>query len=282
MLIKCDECGKEISNKARTCPNCGYPIDERNNVRKEKDFKEKHTFAWVISVITLMCACAYSQYIGAMIFYLFAAVLVNPLFLEFMKNKGIKINKILQVILWFVIVGFAANFLPESEIIENKSNNVKIEQIENEIIEENSLKEKEIIDTSETKNNVEINNEIKNDDEDPLYNFDVEEDIKVFVETYYNNELDGNKKYFGKRVKIKGTLNNIETDDSVFFNMGTTCYLKTNKHYDVACNFLDGNAKGLSEHSRNKDITIIGEVDTLRDAYPKDVIYLKKCVVVME
>lgn len=27
-LIKCPECGKEISNKAKTCIHCGYPIDE--------------------------------------------------------------------------------------------------------------------------------------------------------------------------------------------------------------------------------------------------------------
>lgn len=25
-LIKCDECGKEINDKAETCPNCGNPI----------------------------------------------------------------------------------------------------------------------------------------------------------------------------------------------------------------------------------------------------------------
>ena len=25
-LIRCPECGKEISDKAEACPNCGYPI----------------------------------------------------------------------------------------------------------------------------------------------------------------------------------------------------------------------------------------------------------------
>jgi len=25
-LIKCPECGKQVSNQARACPNCGYPI----------------------------------------------------------------------------------------------------------------------------------------------------------------------------------------------------------------------------------------------------------------
>lgn len=27
-LIKCPECGKEVSEKAKTCVNCGYPIEE--------------------------------------------------------------------------------------------------------------------------------------------------------------------------------------------------------------------------------------------------------------
>lgn len=31
-LIKCPECGKEISDQATSCPNCGYPI---NNTKKE-------------------------------------------------------------------------------------------------------------------------------------------------------------------------------------------------------------------------------------------------------
>lgn len=30
MLIKCTECGKEISDKAHACPNCGYPISQYN------------------------------------------------------------------------------------------------------------------------------------------------------------------------------------------------------------------------------------------------------------
>ena len=28
-LIKCSECGKEVSDKAKTCPNCGNPIDTK-------------------------------------------------------------------------------------------------------------------------------------------------------------------------------------------------------------------------------------------------------------
>ncbi|MCI2068580.1 MAG: zinc ribbon domain-containing protein [Bacilli bacterium] len=30
-IIKCPECGKEISDKAKACPNCGYPISSAND-----------------------------------------------------------------------------------------------------------------------------------------------------------------------------------------------------------------------------------------------------------
>ena len=29
-LIKCPECGKEISDKTKKCPECGYPIKKLN------------------------------------------------------------------------------------------------------------------------------------------------------------------------------------------------------------------------------------------------------------
>ena len=34
-LIKCPECGKEISDMAQSCPNCGYPLhNNKNNVQR--------------------------------------------------------------------------------------------------------------------------------------------------------------------------------------------------------------------------------------------------------
>ena len=48
-LIKCPECGKEISDRAGTCPNCGYPIEETKKkeaadetaVKEEKETKQQ-------------------------------------------------------------------------------------------------------------------------------------------------------------------------------------------------------------------------------------------------
>ena len=33
-LIKCPECGKQISDKANVCPNCGYPISSQNVIEE--------------------------------------------------------------------------------------------------------------------------------------------------------------------------------------------------------------------------------------------------------
>ena len=38
-LIKCEECGKEISDKAKTCINCGYPVGEIK-AREENENKK--------------------------------------------------------------------------------------------------------------------------------------------------------------------------------------------------------------------------------------------------
>ncbi len=35
-LIKCSECGKEISSKAKSCPNCGCPINDEITLPKKK------------------------------------------------------------------------------------------------------------------------------------------------------------------------------------------------------------------------------------------------------
>jgi uncharacterized membrane protein YvbJ len=38
-LIKCSECGKEISDKAKECPHCGNPINSRENVAIPQEVK---------------------------------------------------------------------------------------------------------------------------------------------------------------------------------------------------------------------------------------------------
>lgn len=39
-LIKCEECGKKISNKAKVCPHCGVEIDEEPLLSVQKEVKK--------------------------------------------------------------------------------------------------------------------------------------------------------------------------------------------------------------------------------------------------
>lgn len=46
-LIKCEECGKEISDKSKKCPNCGAP----NKIQIKKD---NFTIAILVPIFLLL------------------------------------------------------------------------------------------------------------------------------------------------------------------------------------------------------------------------------------
>lgn len=50
-LIKCPECGKEISDKASTCPNCAYPIHAQTIEATGKKWKRNKVLGIVLIVI---------------------------------------------------------------------------------------------------------------------------------------------------------------------------------------------------------------------------------------
>lgn len=48
-LIKCNECGQMVSDKANACPNCGAPIDKVESIDNHKS-KDNHTSASIDTV----------------------------------------------------------------------------------------------------------------------------------------------------------------------------------------------------------------------------------------
>lgn len=50
-LIKCPECGKEISSEAKSCPNCGKPIPRP----KGKPFYKRGLF-WFFLIVAIIIA----------------------------------------------------------------------------------------------------------------------------------------------------------------------------------------------------------------------------------
>lgn len=45
MLITCPECGKEVSDIAKTCPNCGFPIYKIENETMQEEKTDKNHYA---------------------------------------------------------------------------------------------------------------------------------------------------------------------------------------------------------------------------------------------
>lgn len=84
--------------------------------------------------------------------------------------------------------------------------------------------------------------------------FDIEVTPETIYETYDNNILDGNKKYFGKRLKITTTFKEITDGDL----SGLMLYL--DKVYCSTFNTEEDAAK-LSELDKGQEVTIIGTAD---------------------
>ena len=64
-LIKCDECGKEYSNKAPACPNCANPTENKKTNSKKKKNSKKRTFStgtWVLIIsITIIAIISITE-----------------------------------------------------------------------------------------------------------------------------------------------------------------------------------------------------------------------------
>lgn len=76
-LIKCPECGKEISDAAESCPNCGYPIKgqqqigDSDGLGKGQETKKLKTVLFiVVGIILVVIVC------GGSLLFLFNIFLI--------------------------------------------------------------------------------------------------------------------------------------------------------------------------------------------------------------
>lgn len=80
-LIKCSECGKEISDKAETCPSCGNPINKTPEVNKtveieqtNKKWKKRRIWGLIFLFGGLIVM---SQSLGLGILLIFIAIIIG-------------------------------------------------------------------------------------------------------------------------------------------------------------------------------------------------------------
>ena len=60
-LIKCPECGKEISDKAKKCPHCGIKCKNENEIKTRNEFdkiKKSNNYSIVVVISNV---CPYSE-----------------------------------------------------------------------------------------------------------------------------------------------------------------------------------------------------------------------------
>ena len=79
-MIKCPECGKEISNLANSCPNCGVPI--RSYTQKSRGSSPvakalKVLFGLGAIVLVIMGVAVHAGFFGILLFDLLAFGLVG-------------------------------------------------------------------------------------------------------------------------------------------------------------------------------------------------------------
>ena len=68
-LIKCPECEKEISNKAESCPNCGYQLKNKDMQQRKKEKSNS------IKSGTILCIIGSSLLIGFILIILLAMLM---------------------------------------------------------------------------------------------------------------------------------------------------------------------------------------------------------------
>lgn len=115
-LIKCNECGKEISDTLNTCPNCGIEIKTKKNVVKDNNNNNKRFDILEIGIIIALSLFTLSMLI---INRISIEVIINIVMLWLMfclfKTK-LPILKIItgivlviHLIMYFFVSGFSFN-----------------------------------------------------------------------------------------------------------------------------------------------------------------------------
>lgn len=62
-LIKCPECGKEVSDKAETCPGCGYVLKQNKKKITQANFSKKNKMAILLGSVILIVVVLAGIYI---------------------------------------------------------------------------------------------------------------------------------------------------------------------------------------------------------------------------
>lgn len=109
-LINCKECGKEISDEASFCPNCGYSVNNSNATEinnQSNNYVKTNGFAVAGFVISLVSLLINFWGIVGLLGTIFSAIALNEINKHNEKGKGMAIAGLIIGIIgiiWGIIV----------------------------------------------------------------------------------------------------------------------------------------------------------------------------------
>lgn len=215
-LIKCEECGKEFSDKAKACPNCACPIKKKKKAKKPLD-------KWfIILFILTLFLCLVSSYFILLLWQVMIALFLGILcisiyVLMLFKMKKSKLKIVLSIMLGIFLIVCIVVSINELFYI-NKQNNIKLE-MSNAEQSDNRTPKQRFHDTLlskgfTTSDNINYTLNLSNHGNE-MYSFvDLEEQLYKDY-SYYNGLYILTEYYYGKQIvnftyKYMGYYGNIE------------------------------------------------------------------------
>lgn len=201
-LIKCPECGKEISDKATTCPNCGYPVPINQQKHPmlipvqpiQQEVKPKNSTLGILALIFSILGCT---------FIIGIVLAIIDILKKDNTKKTCSIIALVISCIWLLVVIASAGPSNSDESAQNKMHIEETEQMPEEIPESTTETESVQEEKEDTKNMVESNSETNFDSVGDAFKQGFEDNFNISEENQENID------------SIKDSVSDIVNDEEV-------------------------------------------------------------------
>lgn len=230
-MIKCPECGKEVSDLASSCPNCGFPLGYNvgNTTPLNKNIYQQQNLAQPVRAYVHEPKKNSILGIIAIIFSILGITFIVGIILaviDLCRKDGKK--KVLSIVSLFICAFWLVLAV---SVGKDDSNDEKTTvSVESQSIVEDSIENTEKETTKkETK-------EIKKEKQDVSEEY-IDITSTELIDAYNENQVKCKQKYDGKLIKVTGKVDSVGTDimgttyvclghDTEFTFVGVQCYAK--------------------------------------------------------
>ncbi len=250
-MIKCTECGKEISDRATSCPNCGCPVDFGNPNTNNSQYQQNNVFQQAPPIQPqpvrayinkpaknsgLGIAALILSILGVT-FFIGIILAVIDLCRKDGNKKTFSIVSICICVFWVIMLVSVGG-----DDSGNKKDEISIES--------QSVIQDEVDDKIESE--IVKNEKEKKPEEKPSVS---EEYIDItsteLIDAYNGNQVKCKQMYDGKMIKVTGKVDSVGTDimgttyvclghDTEFTFVGVQCYAKDEKTINEIAELKEG------------------------------------------